>query len=875
MIDYEQLLQNEHLSPMMRQYLNTKKANLDSVLFYRLGDFYELFFDDAVEISHVLDLTLTGKDCGIGERAPMCGVPYHSVDTYINKLISLGYKIAICEQTSDPKDKKKSSDVVQRDIVRIITPGTLIDEGLLNDKQNNYIASIYVNQENIGFAYLDLSTGEFKSIEFSGESRIKDLNDNLVRIMPSEILAYCDKDIENSLQVRQLDLIPKFTYSYPELFEKQTCEEVLSKQFSKEYKEKFSLKRHPSAIIACGAIFGYIKSTQKRDLSHISTIKYIGEEKFMLLDINTRRNLEIMETLRDRRKKGSLLNVMDKTRTSMGARLIKSWIEQPLYDAKQINLRLDAVEDLCSKIILRDNLTTILNKCNDIERISGRISYNNFTPKDCKSLCESLSLLPSIKALIEPCNAQFIKDVYKDIDDYSDIVTTLRSAIVDNPPALTNVGGIFNSGYSKELDEYKFARDNSQKLISEYEAKQRNITGIKNLKVAYNKVYGYYIEINKQFISNLPLEYIRKQTVANNERYISEELKDLEEKLSTAEEKSIKLEQKLFNDIREGLLTKVVSLQKSSNAIARLDCILSFAQLAIKNNYTKPKINNKLTTINIIDGRHPVVEELSKDEFIPNDTHLDENESRTMIITGPNMAGKSTYMRQVALITLMAHMGSFVPAKQAEIALTDRIFTRVGASDDLALGQSTFMVEMSEVANILQNATDKSLIVLDEIGRGTSTYDGLSIAWAVVEYLSNNMHAKTLFSTHYHELTELENFLPGVKNYKITVKEINGHIVFLRKIARGGASRSFGIEVAALAGVPEQIIQRAKEISNMLEQNDTTKTLALNTTIDKDDAKEKDIRYTEVIGILKDIDINRLTPISAFEIIADLKNKIK
>ena len=874
-MDYEKVLANKNLSPMMRHYLNTKKANLDSILFYRLGDFYELFFDDAVEISHVLDLTLTGKDCGLGEKAPMCGVPYHAVDTYVNKLISLGYKIAICEQTSDPKDKKKTSDVVQRDIVRIITPGTLIDEGLLNEKQNNYLASIYCNKDCIGFAYLDISTGEFKTTEFSKENRVRDLNDNLVRIMPSEILAYCDKDIENNLQVRQLDLIPKFTYSYPELFDVQTCNEVLERQFSKNYKEKFSLKNHQYATVACGALFGYIKNTQKRNLSHISSIKYIGEEKFMQLDINTRRNLEIMETMRDRRKRGSLLNVMDKTRTSMGARLIRTWIEQPLYDAKQINMRLDAVEDLCSKIILRDNLTSTLNKCNDIERISGRISYNNFTPKDCKSLCESLSLLPTIKSLIESCNTEFIKNIYDDIDDYSDIVTILKSAIVDNPPTLTNVGGIFNKGYSKELDEYKFACENSQTLISEYEAKQRNITGIKNLKVAYNKVYGYYIEINKQYISNLPLDYIRKQTVSNNERYISEELKELEEKLSTAEEKSIKLEQKLFNDIREMLLTKVLSLQKTSNAVARLDCVLSFAQLAIKNNYTKPKINNKLTTINIIDGRHPVVEEISRDEFIPNDTRLDENENRTMIITGPNMAGKSTYMRQVALITLMAHMGSFVPAKQAEIALTDRIFTRVGASDDLALGQSTFMVEMSEVANILHNATDKSLIVLDEIGRGTSTYDGLSIAWAVVEYLSNNMHAKTLFSTHYHELTELENFLPGVKNYKITVKEINGNIVFLRKIARGGASRSFGIEVAALAGVPEQIIQRAKEISNMLEQNDTTKTLALNTTLDQEDAKEKDIKYTEVVGILKDIDINRLTPISAFEIICDLKDKIK
>ena len=873
-MDLKKILEIKKLSPMMRQYVITKLENPDSILFYRLGDFYELFFDDAVEISHVLDLTLTGKDCGIDERAPMCGVPYHAVDGYINKLISLGYKIAICEQTSDPKDKKYN-ELVKRDIVRIITPGTLIDASMLNDKQNNYIASIYDDGEDIGLSYLDLSTGEFKTIELCGEDKIKSLNDNLVRIMPSEILAYCDKQIESKLQVRQLDLIPKFSYQYSELFDKNACEDILEKQFSKDYKEKFGLKRHSASVIASGALLRYIVSTQKRDLSHINSLKYIGEEKFMVLDINTRRNLEIMETMRDRRKRGSLIGVMDKTRTSMGARLIRSWIEQPLYDAKLINLRLDAVEDLYSKIILRDNLTSILNRCNDIERICGRISYNNFTPKDCKGLCETLSLLPAIKSLIESCNSQFIKTIHDDIDDYSTIVDSLKNAIVDNPPTLTNVGGIFKDGYSKELDEYRYAQKNSQQLIADYQTRQREITGIKNLKVSYNKVYGYYIEINKQYISNLPLDYIRKQTVANNERYVSEELKNLEEKLSTAEEKALKLEQKLFNDIREKLLGQVVSIQKTSSAIARLDCILSLAQLAIKNNYTKPKINNKITSIKIVDGRHPVVEELSKDEFIPNDTYLDDNESRTMIITGPNMAGKSTYMRQVALITLMAHIGSFVPAKQAEIALTDRIFTRVGASDDLSLGQSTFMVEMSEVANILENATDKSLIVLDEIGRGTSTYDGLSIAWSVVEYLSRNMHAKTLFSTHYHELTELENFLPGVKNYKILVKELNGHIVFLRKIARGGASRSFGIEVAALAGVPDQVIQRAKEISNMLEQNDTTKSLALNASEDKDVAKQKDVNYTEIIGILKDLDVNRLTPISAFEIICDLKSKIK
>lgn len=874
-MDLNVILKLEGLSPMMKQYIETKNKNPDSVLFYRLGDFYELFFDDAIEMSRVLDLTLTSKDCGLEERAPMCGVPYHSVDTYINKLISLGYKIAICEQTSDPKNKKKSNDIVQRDVVRIITPGTLIDESLLKENHNNYIASIYQNNEAIGFAYLDISTGEFKTDEFTGDTKVKDLNDALVRILPSEILAFCDKDIESGLQVRQLDLIPAFSYSYAELFDKHNCLETLNHQFGDNFQQKLNLAKHQECIVACGALLSYILQTQKRDLSHINNIKYLGQDKFMQLDIYTRRNLEIMETMRDRRKKGSLIGVMDKTKTSMGARLIRSWIEQPLCDTKQINQRLDAVEDLYEKIILRDSLVSLLNRCNDIERICGRISYGNFTPKDCKNLCQSLSLIPSIKNLLDNCKSVLMKNIQADLDDYSDIVELLERAIVDEPPALTNVGKIFKDKYSQELDDYRFARDHSQDLIKDYEAKQRMLTGIKNLKVTFNKVYGYFIEVNKQFISSVPLDYTRKQTVANNERFVTDELKELEEKLLSAEDNAIKLEQKLFNDIREILLKKVASIQKSSNAIARLDCLLSFAQLSIKNNYCKPKITNKTTAINIIDGRHPVVEDLSKDQFIPNDTHLDNDESRTMIITGPNMAGKSTYMRQVALITLMAHVGCFVPARQAEISLTDKIFTRVGASDDLALGQSTFMVEMTEVANILENATDNSLIILDEIGRGTSTYDGLSIAWSVVEYLSQHMHAKTLFSTHYHELTELENFLQGVKNYKITVKELGGKIVFLRKIARGGASRSFGIEVAALAGVPNDVIKRAKEISKMLEDNDTTKSLAIKSIPDQEGAKEKDVRYTEVVGILKDVDINTLTPISAFEILCDLKEKVK
>ncbi len=875
-MDLKSILNYEKTSPMIKQYIQTKFEYADAILFYRLGDFYELFFDDAIEMSKVLDLTLTGKDCGLGERAPMCGIPYHAAESYINKLISLGYKVAICEQTTDPKNKSNYKELVKREVVRVVTPGTIIDESLLDEKRNNYLACIYEKEKNIGFSYIEITTGEFKTIEFKGEDRYKSLNDILVRVLPSEILCNSDENFEDNLSVRKLELVPKFSYKNEDVYNLSEADAVLTKQFSSNYKQLFGLDKMNYAIISCGALLKYVIDTQKRDLSHLNSISKVNNDKFMVIDINTRRNLEIMETLKDRRKKGSLIGVMDRTKTSMGARMLRSWIEQPLYDAKEINLRLDSVEELCGKIILRDSLKELFNKFNDIERICGRISYGNFTPRDCLSLNNSLSLLPAIKNLISTCNSSLIKQISLEISDFSDLTKELKDAIIDNPPALTTNGGFIKDGFNSQLDEYRTAYIKGKDWISQYEIKEREATGIKNLKIGFNKVYGYYIEVNKSLLMNVPLYYARKQTVANNERFITEELKQLEEKILGAEENSIRLEQKLFNQIRSNLLSYVKAIQTTSIAIAKLDCLLSFSELATKNNYCKPKISNKTNVINIIDGRHPVVEDILKNEqFIPNNTYLDTNESRTMIITGPNMAGKSTYMRQVALITLMAHMGSFVPAKQAEIALTDRIFTRVGASDDLALGQSTFMVEMMEVANILRNATNNSLIILDEIGRGTSTFDGLSIAWSVVEYVSNHMNAKTLFSTHYHELTELENFLPGVKNYKISVKEFNGNIVFLRKIVRGGASRSFGIEVAALAGVPDEVIKRAKEISNMLEQNDSAKNLAFKASKDIEETKQKDVNYTEIIGILKDIDINTMSPISAFETLCDLVAKVK
>ncbi len=873
-MDLQKILDEKKCTPMMIQYVRTKMEYPDTVLFYRLGDFYEFFFDDAIEMSRVLDLTLTGKDCGLETRAPMCGIPYHAADGYINKLLSKGYKVAICEQTTDPKNKTSAKEIVQRDVVRIVTPGTVIDETLLDEKSNNYIACVNVNDNSIGLAYLDITTGEFRACEIKGDEKNKELNDILVRIMPSEILANCDEKFESSLPVRKTGLIPSFTYKYIENYNMSYADMQLSMQFGKNYQSKFDLKQKDE-IIACGVLFGYVKLTQKRDLSHINKIQRLENKKFMVLDINTRRNLEILETMRDRKKKGSLIGVMDKTKTSMGARLLKSWIEQPLYDSKGINLRLDSVEELCSKLLIRDTLTSLLSKCNDIERISGRIAYGNFSPKDCLGLCNTLALIPTIKEQISSLKSELIVDIDAKISDFTNVYNTLNNAIVDEPPFLTTNGGFIKKGYNKELDELKDAYVLGKTWIANYEAEQRETTGIKNLKVSYNKVYGYYIEVNKSLVANVPLNYIRKQTVANNERFITQELKALEEKILGSEEASIKLEQQIFADIRKMLLDNLINLQTTAKAIATLDSILALSELAIKNNYSKPVINNKVKNIKIVDGRHPVIEDLFKgNQFIPNDTYLDTENDRTMIITGPNMAGKSTYMRQVALITLMAHIGSFVPAKYAEISLTDRIFTRVGASDDLSQGQSTFMVEMMEVANIMDNATNNSLIILDEIGRGTSTFDGLSIAWAVVEYLSKNMKVKTLFSTHYHELTELENFIEGVKNYKIAVKELNGNIVFLRKIVRGSTSKSFGIEVAALAGVKQEIIERAKQISVALEKNDSTKKFIID-NVDTEETKEKDVNYTQIVGILKDLDMNKMTPISAFETLCDLVERVK
>ena len=855
------------LSPMMQQYVLTKEKYKDAILLYRLGDFYEMFFEVAVTASKELDLTLTGKMCGLDERAPMCGIPYHAIDGYLAKLIEKGYKVAICEQLTEPK---KGVKLVERDVVRVITPGTLIDSNLLDDKKNNYILSACLDGGIVGVAYTDISTG----IIYLAEQNLNQFNDLLVRVRPSEII--CNKnlaEIADTLLATKLQIIPNFQVRAFENFDFDECYKTLTNQIDK--KELIGLTDKKQTIISAGILINYLLETQKRSLSHINTISYIQDSEFMAIDSNTRRNLELTETIKDRKKRGSLLWLLDKTQTSMGSRCLRTYIEQPLYDEKLINQRLNGVEELVKSIVVRDALTSLLGSVYDIERLCGKVSYNNLTPKDTIALKNSLSVLPEIKEKLSGFKSTILKNIAKDIYDYSSIYSMLDSAIVENPPYVLKDGGFIKKGYSKELDDICNISTVGKTWLATLEADEREKTGIKNLKIGYNSVFGYYIEVSKGQVDQVPYRYQRKQTIANAERYITDELKEMENKILHAEEQKITLEIKLFNEIREVLLENVSAMQKTARQIAVLDALLSLAIVACEKNYCKPQVSSSINSIEIVNGRHPVVEALLKNEdFIPNDTFLNNTDSRTMIITGPNMAGKSTYMRQVALITLMAHIGSFVPAQKANIALTDKIFTRVGASDDLAFGQSTFMVEMSEVSNILKQATNNSLIVLDEVGRGTSTFDGLSIAWSVMEYLSKTLKAKTLFATHYHELTELEGLLEGVKNYRINVKEFNDTIIFLRKIVRGGANKSFGIEVAKLAGLPENVITRAKEILHTLEENEINKNSSLTQLNETTETKKYQKAVMEVGNILKDVNVETLTPLNAFDLILQLKEKL-
>ena len=855
------------ISPMMEHYLSVKEKYKDCIIFYRLGDFYEMFFDDAKKASELLDLTLTGRDCGLKERAPMCGVPFHSADSYIAKLVGFGEKVAICEQLSTPGGGK---ELVQRDVIRIITAGTLTDNTLIDDKNNNFICCVFVSQEAISISWADITTGEFLCKEIE-KNNYEELFNSLVKINPAQIIcnSLASDVIENS-PLYTCGVLSKLERYRDSEFNINLSFEVVKNHFNVSNLLSFGISDENPVVCSSGALLSYLIETQKKALLNINFIKLESDKEHLLLDLNTVRNLEITKTLRDGKKFGSLLWLLDKTKTSMGARKLQNWILYPLNDEVKINERLNAVESLFNSRITIEGLTQLLSSVKDVGRLTGKISNGNLLPKDCVALASSLELLPNISFLLSGLNSSLISRLASEIIDFSDIVSLLKNAIADEQNEENKDFKYIKKGFNAELDELRDLYLNGKKRIALIESQEREATGIKNLKIGYNRVFGYYIEVTNSFKDKIPYHYHRRQTLANAERYVTEELKQLEIKILTAEDKALQLELKLFGEVKNFLSNKIKDLMQVSDVIANLDVLSALAIVAKNNGYVKPVISTS-ESLSIIDGRHPVVEKLTKQRFICNDCILNESTDRTMIITGPNMAGKSTYMRQVALITIMAHIGSFVPAKEAIIPIVDKVFTRIGASDSLITDQSTFMVEMSEVANIINNATNKSLLILDEIGRGTSTYDGLSIAWAIVEYINNVIKAKTLFATHYHELTELEEILDGVKNYKITVKEVSGTILFLRKIIRGGTNKSFGIEVAELAGVSKDVVIRAKELLNELSKKDLTK--KINQKYSEEEINTSN--ESEVERILKDVDINNISPMQAFIVLSDLVEKVK
>ena len=862
------------LSPMMQQYLQIHDNYPDCLLLFRLGDFYELFFEDAKTASRELELTLTGKDCGLEERAPMCGVPFHSVNTYIEKLIERGYKVAICEQMEDPALAK---GLVKRDVVRVITAGTVTDPVMLDDKTNNYLMSITTDGNHAGIAYTDVSTGEF----YVAEPALPILRAEILRISPTEII--CSN--RNTLREKAGDL-PGIMISEQNSnwFQLHNANETLCDHFRLPHLAGLGLEEHKYATSAAGALMKYLGDTQKNSLEHITTLRFSKSGNRMLLDPNTRRNLELTESLRWKGRKGTLLNLLDKTATAMGGRLLRSWVEQPLLDRDEINARLDAVEELTKNRITGMSLSEELDGVYDMERLLSKVSYRNLNARDCLALCASLKRIPGIRELIREMGSSEIRDIYTALDPMEDLTGLLEKAIHPDAPILITEGGIIRDGYSEILDEYREAQKNGKKWILDLEAKEREETGIRNLRVQFNKVFGYYIEVTKSFLGQVPERYIRKQTLTNAERFMTPELKEMEQKIIGAQEQSVRLELQIFNGIRDRIASQINRIQKTAEAVKKLDAYQSLSRAAAENRYVRPEIV-KDGTLSITEGRHPVVEQSIPDNsFVPNDTLLDSDENRMMIITGPNMAGKSTYMRQVALICLMAQIGSFVPATEAHLPVCDQIFTRVGASDDLASGQSTFMVEMSETAYILRNATKDSLIILDEIGRGTSTFDGLSIAWAVVEYICDRekIGAKTLFATHYHELSELEGHMEGIKNYCISVKEHGEDVIFMRKITRGGADKSFGVHVARLAGIPHPVIVRAHEIQARLEVSDINQnTIGQNILGENSQQRmneQQDLfeyKKMEIIQELQELDVMALTPIDAMNRLFLLREKAK
>ncbi len=859
------------LSQMMLHYFSIKKKYKDCVIFYRLGDFYEMFFEDAIKVSKLLELTLTGRDCGLEKRAPMCGVPYHAADSYIAKLVALGEKVAICDQLSDPKAGK---GLVERDVVRIISAGTVTDDIMLEEGKNNYIACVFKFADGVAVAWTDITTGEFYTQEFLGEMAMNDCVEHLVKLSVSEVI--CNEEtlpLLKEMKEIKHNILPPFSCYMPWAFNVKQAERNLLEQLKAKTLAAYGIGGKENLIAVSGALIEYLRETQKHALANISSVKVINQEKYMTLDGNAVRNLELIKNNTENKKYGSLLWVLDKTKTGMGARLLSRLLLSPLKNIDEINYRLNGVEEFFNSAVVRVGVSETLKDMRDIERLSGKISNGKFTPCDCIALRKSLELLPAIKFQLTGFTSQIIGDITAELLDMKELVDLLNAAIDDEASAMMKDGGYIRKGFHAELDELRHIKKDTQQILRNIEARERDKTGIKTLKVGFNKVFGYYIEVSNSFKEQVPSDYIRKQTLTTGERFITEELKIFEEKILTSSESAVQIEARLYAQLMEILSQNIENLKTVANAVALLDCMVSLATVAKERRYVRPKMMESREQLKIHDGRHPVVEAISKERFVPNDTLLDNQENRCVIITGPNMAGKSTYMRQIAQIVIMAHIGSFVPAKSAEIPLTDRIFTRVGASDNLIFDQSTFMVEMTEVAAILLHATKDSLLILDEVGRGTSTYDGLSIAWSVIEFLTKHIQAKTLFSTHYHELTELENTLEGVKNYKVTVKELNGAIVFLRKIARGGANKSFGIEVASLAGVPKEVTVRAKSILRALEKNDLAKGKMQTDFVEEEVVEER--KLTEVEKILSEVDLNTMSPMQAFLLLGDLKDKLE
>ncbi len=873
-------------TPMMQHYLKTHEEYKDCILFYRLGDFYEMFFDDAKVVSKELELTLTGKSCGAEERAPMCGIPYHAAETYLTRLVKKGYKVAICEQVEDPKLAK---GMVKREVTRVVTPGTTLNAQALDETKNNYIMCITYISDHYGISSADITTGDYYVTEVDSERK---LLDEVNKYQPTEIIcneAFYISGIDIDDMKNRMGIV---IYSLDAwYFSDETAQMTLKDHFKVRDLEGLGLADYDSGVVAAGALLKYLYETQKTTLSNLVAIHPYTTGKFMIIDSSTRRNLELVETLREKQKRGSLLWVLDKTRTAMGARTLRSFVEQPLIERTEIEERYDAIDEFNTNAITREEIREYLNPVYDLERLITRVTYQTANPRDLIAFRNSIHMLPPIKTLMSDFQSPLLKRLYEQLDTLDELYELIERSIAEEPPLTLHDGGILKEGYNEEVDRLRKAKTDGKSWLADLEAKEREKTGIKNLKIKYNKVFGYYLEVTNSFKDLVPDYFTRKQTLANAERFITPELKELEDVILGAEDKLIVLEYELFREVRQKVADEVVRIQKTAKAVAQIDVFASLATVAEQNNYCRPKLNEK-GLIDIKDGRHPVVERMIQNEmFVANDTYLDNGSNRVSIITGPNMAGKSTYMRQSALIVLMAQIGSFVPAKSAKIGIVDRIFTRVGASDDLASGQSTFMVEMSEVANILRNATSNSLLILDEIGRGTSTFDGLSIAWAVVEHISNPrlLGAKTLFATHYHELTELEGKLNSVNNYCIAVKEKGDDIVFLRKIVKGGADKSYGIQVAKLAGVPDNVIERAKEIVEELSNNDITEIVQnisaegsskrSKPKLDEVDLEQISLLDTmdndTILNELKELDLGQMTPIEAMNKLYELQNKVK